>query len=70
LALFGRGARQAGAGELGTLELAFRRVLLVVERLPEDYYLVIILDRTTARGPVWARTAAARLRPRLAAEIG
>lgn len=70
LALFGRGARRAGAGELGTLELSFRRVFLVVERLPEDYYLVIVLDRRAAQGLGRARVVASRLRPRLAAEIG
>lgn len=69
LALFGRSTRSAGGGELEGFELRFKRVGVIVERLPEDYYLTIVVVLSTAGGLAEARRVAQRVRPVLVAEI-
>lgn len=70
LALFAQKCQAVGAGRLEALELGFQAVGLLVTRLPEDFYLVMVLDRRGPNGFGPARRAARRLAPVLAAEIG
>ena len=69
LALFGRRSAAGGAGELEALEIGFESVGLVVTRLPEDYSLVVVLDRRGGGGFGRARRVVDRLRDVLAREI-
>ena len=68
LLTFGR-SPEAEAGRLHILEIGFARVGLVVMTLPEDFYLVIVLDRQRTRGFGQARWVAQKLRSRLVREI-
>lgn len=70
LALFGQRSEALGGGTLEALELGFARVQLLVTRLPEDYYLVMVLDRTVSGGFARARRVAAELHPALCREVG
>jgi hypothetical protein len=69
LALFGRQGQAAGVGALEALEIGYARVGLLAALLPDDYYLVVVLDRRRARGFGCARRAVARVAPVLAREI-
>ena len=69
LALFDRPARRLGAGALTGLELGYANARLVVRRLPDDYYLVIVLARRRDPGPGRARRLAERVRPLLVGEL-
>ncbi len=69
LMTFSRKTLSRHGGPLDTLEIAYRNVGLVVLSLPEDFYLVIVLDRKRIRSFGHARRVAQKLRPRLVREI-
>lgn len=50
LRLFGDGGRVRGAGELAALEVQYEEVELLIRRLPNDFYLVLVLRRPAVRG--------------------
>jgi hypothetical protein len=45
LRLFGDISRGKGAGELAILELRYAEVEMLIQRLPNDFYLVLLLRR-------------------------
>lgn len=69
LALFARQGEAAGAGALEALELGYARVGLLAVRLPEDYYLVVLLDRRAGASFGLARRVAQAVLPAIAREI-
>ena len=68
LAELSRKADQVGVGQLTSFELRFEHVDVLVERYPEDYYLVAVLRRPTVTA--LARRAMYRVRDRILQEIG
>lgn len=65
----GRRLNNGAAGRLNTLEIGYENVSLVVLTLPEDFYLVIVLDRKRMFGYGQARMIAQKVRPSLVREI-
>ena len=49
LPLFGDRGRARGAGELRTLVLRYAAIELLIQRLPNDFYLVLVLARPAVR---------------------
>lgn len=67
LRLFGEQCRQHSAGELEGLSVSFRQIRMFVRRLPEDFYVVLVVRRPAVVGQAVRHlgTAAERLTPHL-----
>lgn len=65
LRMFGELGAKGGAGQLTHLELRYETVDLLVDRLPNDFYLVLVLRRPAVSGVARhaARIAARLLSP-------
>lgn len=45
LRMFGQAGERLGTGNLASLELSYREVSILIDRLPNDFYLMLLLRR-------------------------